>query len=162
MMTVLATPSAPWARTASRRYVRWQRHSMRHEWPENTPAVGTFAAAEVRKQLARVPLQDMSRDVRENVESFIARVCDAQSTVPSVVPTDSAATLNWVAGKSTIEVEIGRSGATYLWASLGDGQQLSLADDAHAIISATRKLVTDMATRVSRRNPSWRIAYMER
>ena len=150
-----------------RRFVRVAASPKDHdqEWSQDAhvPPVATFAVSEVRNKVVRIPTASMNRAVRDQVEDFLTRVTDARSTVPSVAPTeDGSAILHWVAGDTSIEVEIDVAGAQYLWAARVDGTHETLADDAAAIQIATRRLVADMAARVNAVNPRWRDAYLGR
>lgn len=124
-------------------------------------SVDHFALSRVRVQLRRILATSMSQAVRDQVENFVTKVTDENSTVPSVVPSeDGGAILHWVAGNASIEVEVGATGARYLWATRVDGGQETLADDPSAIQAATRRLVADMAAHVNAVNPRWRDVFL--
>lgn len=135
------------------------------EWTQDADVrpVATFAVSEVRNKVVRIPTASMNRAVRDQVEDFLTRVTDARSTVPSVAPTEEgSAILHWVAGHTSIEVEIDAAGPKYLWAARVDGTHETLTDDPAAIEIAARRLVADMAARVNALNPRWRYTYLGR
>lgn len=123
--------------------------------------VPSFVLHEARKSLAA---SGLSGDTATNVESFLAQVCESESTVPSITPGEApdSALLHWIAGRISVEVEVGPDGPTYFWGIDADGVARSEERNPDRIIALTRDLVGRIASVVQQANPDWRHQYSRR
>lgn len=161
-MSVESIGVLAWSSPVPKVFLKSRTHKSSPQWEEAAP-IPAFAVMEGRKRLSRLSHATLSYRTRRQIDSFLTHVLDADSTVPSIVPAeDDTAVLHWMAGPTSIEVDIADSGPVYLWAALENGASETISDDATAIRQTAHRLVAEMAARVNRLNPGWRTQYLGR